>query len=272
MTPLIHTAKASRATLALLLTSCLLASLACSGERGGAGPGGAAPAGSTVRLQGAGATFPNPLYQKWLSEYGKLHPNVRIDYQSIGSGGGIKQIKEQTVDFGASDAPMNDEDMKGAPGELLHIPTVLGRGRPHLQPARRHAAAALLFRRHRRHLPRQDQALERPAHQGRQPRRTSSRGRHHGRPPLGRQRHLGRLHRLPLEGQPRVEREGRRGHVAELAGGSGRQRQRGRDGSGQADAEHDRLRRAGLRRAEQAARRPASRTLRATSSSRRSMP
>jgi phosphate transport system substrate-binding protein len=81
---------------------------------------------SAVQLQGAGATFPNPLYQKWLSEYGKLHANVKIDYQSIGSGGGIKQIQAQTVDFGASDAPMKDDDLKAAPGELLHIPTVLG--------------------------------------------------------------------------------------------------------------------------------------------------
>ena len=79
-----------------------------------------------VTLQGAGATFPNPLYQKWVSEYGKLHPNVKIDYQSIGSGGGIKQIKEQTVDFGASDAPMTDQDLKSAPGEIVHIPTALG--------------------------------------------------------------------------------------------------------------------------------------------------
>lgn len=93
-------------------------SLACNG--GGSG------ANATVSLQGAGATFPNPLYQKWLSEYGKLHANVRIDYQSIGSGGGIKQLKEQTVDFGASDAPMKDEDLKSSPGEILHIPTVLG--------------------------------------------------------------------------------------------------------------------------------------------------
>jgi len=90
--------------------------------------GGSAPgtSGGTIALQGAGATFPNPLYQKWLSEYGKLHANVRIDYQSIGSGGGIKQIQAQTVDFGASDAPMSDADLKSAPGELLHIPTVLG--------------------------------------------------------------------------------------------------------------------------------------------------
>src|SRR6266567_3248088 len=79
-----------------------------------------------MRLQGAGATFPNPLYQKWLSEYGKQNPTVKIDYQSIGSGGGIKQIQARTVDFGASDAPMTDAEMKASPGELIHIPTVLG--------------------------------------------------------------------------------------------------------------------------------------------------
>lgn len=93
----------------------LVASIACNGG-----------SGSSVSLQGAGATFPNPLYQKWLSEYEKVQPGVRIDYQSIGSGGGIKQLREQTVDFGASDAPMKDEDLKSAPGEILHIPTVLG--------------------------------------------------------------------------------------------------------------------------------------------------
>jgi phosphate transport system substrate-binding protein len=98
----------------------LVAFVACNpGGNGGSGTG-------AVSLQGAGASFPSPLYQKWLSEYGKLHPNVKIDYQSIGSGGGIKQLKEQTVDFGASDAPMKDEDLKSAPGEVLHIPTVLG--------------------------------------------------------------------------------------------------------------------------------------------------
>src|SRR5882762_8160997 len=105
--------------LSSLLAFTLAACSACS-------PKGPNADGGTIHLQGAGATFPNPLYQKWLSEYGKLHPNVRIDYQSIGSGGGIKQIQAQTVDFGASDAPMSDEDLKAAPGELLHIPTVLG--------------------------------------------------------------------------------------------------------------------------------------------------
>ena len=93
---------------------------------GGCVSGGGGTDSGPIQLQGAGATFPNPLYQKWLSEYGKAHPEVKIDYQSIGSGGGIKQIQAQTVDFGASDTPMKDEDLKAAPGELLHIPTVLG--------------------------------------------------------------------------------------------------------------------------------------------------
>ena len=96
----------------------LLAAIACNNN----GSGGS----GSVSLQGAGASFPSPLYQKWLSEYGNIHSNIKIDYQSIGSGGGIKQLKEQTVDFGASDAPMSDADLKSAPGEILHIPTVLG--------------------------------------------------------------------------------------------------------------------------------------------------
>lgn len=111
----------NRVVVTLVIASLLLFALGCGGTSGG----GSNTTG-VVRLQGAGATFPNPLYQKWLSEYGKLNPNVQMDYQSIGSGGGIKQIQEQTVDFGASDAPMKDEDLKKAPGELLHVPTVLG--------------------------------------------------------------------------------------------------------------------------------------------------
>jgi phosphate transport system substrate-binding protein len=76
-------------------------------------------------INGAGATFPFPIYSKWFSEYNKLHPDVQINYQSIGSGGGIKQITERTVDFGASDAPLSDEQLQKAPG-LQHIPTVMG--------------------------------------------------------------------------------------------------------------------------------------------------
>lgn len=82
--------------------------------------------GGEVAIQGAGATFPYPLYSKWFSEYGKKNPGVKIDYQSIGSGGGIKQVTEQTVDFGATDAPMSDDQLKALKQPVVHIPTVLG--------------------------------------------------------------------------------------------------------------------------------------------------
>src|SRR5437870_4214212 len=77
-------------------------------------------------INGAGATFPYPLYSKWFDEYAKVDTSVRFNYQSIGSGGGQKQIMAQTVDFGASDGPMSDENLKNAPGKILHIPTVAG--------------------------------------------------------------------------------------------------------------------------------------------------
>jgi phosphate transport system substrate-binding protein len=115
----------------LVLTASALAMIAgCSGgsappatERdGGAAPGG----GGGIQINGAGATFPNPIYSKWFSEYNKLHPNVRINYQSLGSGAGIRQLTSRTVFFGASDQPMRDEQLQGAPGKILHFPTVLG--------------------------------------------------------------------------------------------------------------------------------------------------
>src|SRR2546428_3829401 len=77
-------------------------------------------------INGAGATFPYPIYSKWFDEYAKVDPSVRFNYQSIGSGGGQKQIMAQTVDFGASDGPMSDENLAKAPGKILHIPTVAG--------------------------------------------------------------------------------------------------------------------------------------------------
>ncbi len=80
----------------------------------------------TVTLNGAGATFPYPMYSKWFSEYNKLHPDVQINYQSIGSGGGIRQVLAGTVEFGASDGPMTDEQLGQAKVKILHIPTVLG--------------------------------------------------------------------------------------------------------------------------------------------------
>lgn len=87
----------------------------------------AAPAtAQKIQINGAGATFPLPIYSKWFSEYNKLHPDIEINYQSIGSGGGIRQLSNETVFFGATDGPMTDEQQQAAPGKILHFPTVLG--------------------------------------------------------------------------------------------------------------------------------------------------
>ena len=88
--------------------------------------GAAIGADAQMLINGAGATFPYPIYSKWFDEYAKVDPSVRFNYQSIGSGGGQKQILAQTVDFGASDGPMSDENIAKAPGKILHLPTVAG--------------------------------------------------------------------------------------------------------------------------------------------------
>ena len=85
------------------------------------------PFAAAQKMNACGATFPDPIYKKWFSEYGKLHPDVRINYQSIGSGGGIRQLQSGTVDFGASDMPMTDQELAAVKsGKILHFPTVLG--------------------------------------------------------------------------------------------------------------------------------------------------
>jgi len=106
--------------LAALPALLLVALAGCGGGGGGGGETAAVTA-----LNGAGATFPNPIYTKWFAEYARAH-GVNINYQSIGSGGGIRQFTEGTVDFGATDGPMNDEQIAAASGNVLHLPTVLG--------------------------------------------------------------------------------------------------------------------------------------------------
>jgi phosphate transport system substrate-binding protein len=86
----------------------------------------AAPARATVLLNGAGATFPFPLYSRWFAEFSKRAPDIQINYQPIGSGGGIGQIIAGTVDFGATDGPMTDEQLATLPVPILHLPTALG--------------------------------------------------------------------------------------------------------------------------------------------------
>ncbi len=88
--------------------------------------GTALPAAAQVTLNGAGATFPNIIYSNWILTYNQSHPEVKLNYQSIGSGGGIRQFSDGTVDFGASDAPMTDSAITAISGNVLHIPTVMG--------------------------------------------------------------------------------------------------------------------------------------------------
>src|SRR5437016_14010823 len=99
----------------------------------------AAPAAAQVKLNGAGATFPNIIYQDWMLTYNQSHPDAQLNYQSIGSGGGIRQFSDGTVDFGATDAPMKDSAIAAINGNVFHIPTVLGAGvaaynLPHVTP------------------------------------------------------------------------------------------------------------------------------------------
>lgn len=132
---------ASRSPLLRLLLLAAPAALfaACSGSGDAAkeAPAGPIPkptsetaapakAGGNIDLQGAGATFPFPLYSKWIAEYQKVDEQVRVNYQSIGSGGGIRQITERTVDFGASDAPMTEAELAKLQQPILHLPTTLG--------------------------------------------------------------------------------------------------------------------------------------------------
>jgi len=102
---------------ALVLIGC--------GGKGEGGASGDAASGGATSLTGAGATFPDPIYKRWFAEYAQT-TGVQINYQSIGSGGGIKQFTEGTVDFGATDSPMNADQLAAVQGQVLHLPTVLG--------------------------------------------------------------------------------------------------------------------------------------------------
>src|SRR5213075_1643464 len=88
--------------------------------------GGATPLAAQIQLNGAGATFPNIIYSDWMLTYNQSHPDVKLNYQSIGSGNGIRQFSDGTVDFGGTDAPMSDSAIAAIQGNVLHIPTVMG--------------------------------------------------------------------------------------------------------------------------------------------------
>lgn len=110
----------------IVVTSAALLTLSCApGDQGRSADSGGAATSSGVSLTGAGATFPYPLYSKWFSDYAN-RTGIKINYQSIGSGGGVRQLTEGTVDFGATDSPMTDDEITKAEGPILHIPAALG--------------------------------------------------------------------------------------------------------------------------------------------------
>ena len=147
-------------TIKMISTAALVAVLGTTG----------AMTAAAQKLTGAGASFPNPIYSKWFSEYSASHPGVQINYQSVGSGAGIRQVSEKTVDFGASDGPMTDEQLAASKQKLVHIPTVMGAVVPVYNIPGRGPRTALFAGCDRRHLSRQDHEVERSAHRKGQPR------------------------------------------------------------------------------------------------------
>lgn len=115
-----------RECLAVAIGLAIAGAAGCGGSEQPTGNAAAGGSGSVAQINGMGATFPYPIYSKWFEEYGKAHPSVRINYQSQGSGAGIRGLTNKTVFFGASDQPMKDEALKAASGPILHFPTVLG--------------------------------------------------------------------------------------------------------------------------------------------------
>ena len=124
----------------------------------------ALPVMGQTQLNGAGATFPYPMYSKWFSDYNKLHPDVQINYQSIGSGGGIRQVLNGTVDFGASDGPMTDEQLKEAEDEDPAHSHRAGRRRSCLQRSWCERRGQVYSRSSGRDFSRKDPELERSGH------------------------------------------------------------------------------------------------------------
>ncbi len=180
---------------------------------------------SAETINAAGATFPAPIYQKWFEEYHKAHPDIQINYQSIGSGGGIRQLTEGTVDFGASDMPMTDEQLsKVNKYKVLHFPTVLGGVVPSYNVP---GAANLKFsgatlagiylgtikKWNDGALKKDNPGVKLPNDDITVVHRSDGSGT------------TLRMDRLPFQGQPGMEIESRRQHVRELAGRLGRQGQ-----------------------------------------------
>ncbi len=163
---------------------------------------GATVQANAAEISGAGATFPAPVYAKWAEAY-KARTGVGLNYQAIGSGGGIKQIQAKTVAFGASDKPLKPDVLDQ--WHLYQFPTVMGGVVPALNiPGVPTGSAPSDGRAARRHLSRQDRQVERPKDRGPEPRAEAAEPADHHRPPFGRLGHQLPVYVLPVDGEPRV--------------------------------------------------------------------
>ena len=186
---------------------------------------GATLTAQTVQINGAGATFPYPIYSKWFSEYNKINSKVQINYQSIGSGGGIRQVTERTVFFGATDGPMTASTAGGRARKDPALPHRARRRRPGLQHPRCQAGTEVHGSSARRHHDGQDHEVERCRDRQAEPRCRAPGVGHRRGSPIGRLRYDLYLGRLPVEGLAGVPEDSGCRNLGQMAGRRRRQGQ-----------------------------------------------
>ena len=246
------TKKQTSVALLALLAAAVLVAAGCGGSGGGSSANSSTTAsssgsggGTSSVLVGAGSTFVYPLVSQWIPDYSKKK-GVTVTYGPVGSGAGIEQIINRTIDFGASDAPMTADETSQCKG-CLQVPWALSATADRLQPPGRARPSAPDRAGDRGHLPRQDQGLGRPRDQAAQPWRVPAVDADRGHPPQRRQRHDVQLHRLPRARQPRLEAEGRSLDLGQLADRAGRQGKLGRLGGAREDERRHHVHRRRLR-------------------------
>ena len=192
-------------------------------------------------INGAGATFPYPIYSKWFDVYAKENPGIKFNYQSIGSGGGIRMLSNRTVDIGASDAPMTDQQLSDAPGKILHFPSVMGAvvvayNLPGFTGTLR-LTGPVIADIYSGKITKWDDDQIKALNSG----RGDPIAGHRRVPSIGRQRHVVHFHRLPFESESGMGDGPGQGHRGQMAGRTRRQGQRRCDGAGSADAGRHRI-------------------------------
>ncbi len=223
----------------IAVVAIALVSVACSSNSSSSGSSGGTFEG--VALTGAGATFPDPIYEQWFDEFKQVMPGAKINYQAIGSGGGVEQFTAKTVDFGASDAPLQADEISALPGPYIEVPTVLGGVVVAYNVSGREVGPEARRRDDREDLPGRDHEVERPGDHVAEPGRDAPGHADLGRAPVRRVGNDVRLHVVALVAEQGLGEEDRRRQGRELADRDRRRRQRRGRGRDQADGWLDRV-------------------------------